>query len=160
LPEEAAIDWKRPLDAIEAFADRSLIARKNEWDKKFSDTHGQKYESELQISTLLESKDHERDKKLEHQRRRNQVAVLGFGFASEELRRAWADLRADIGSRLEAGELIAKGIPAPYAAGKGEIEISAHEWRLLEKNPKQKTQTNEKGGRRTKELGVVIGKKQ
>jgi len=164
-PQDAApaisevVAWKRPLDAIETFADKALIAIKNEWDKKFSDTHEERHQSENAIFVLSNSTDPEKDKKLEHQQRRKSVAVMGHKFAAEELQRAWTDLRADIGKRLEAGELVAKGIPAPYAAGKDEIEISAHEWRLLEISPTEKAEAIERGGGGAKYVGVVIGKR-
>jgi hypothetical protein len=73
------------------------------------------------------------------------------------LRRIWADLREDIGGKLESGELAAKGILAPYLAGKGETEIAPHEWRLLTIDP-VKEQAIEKNGGAVKYIGVVIRK--
>ena len=140
-------------------ADKSLLATKNEWDAKFFETADQQYKSEKAIADLAQSAamDAETANKLGYQRRRNDVAVMGHKFAADELRRAWADLRSDIGKRLETGELVAKGIPAPYETGKPEIDISAHEWRLLEISPTAKAEAIERGGG-AKYVGVVIRK--
>jgi hypothetical protein len=136
-----------PIDAIEAFADRTLVDAKNKWHEEFMETTEEQYQSEKQIADLSKSPtlDEAASRKLGHQRRRNQVANLGHKLAQDELRRTWADLRRDMGSRLDAGELAAKGIPAPYAPGKAEIDISPHEWRMLEIRPNKRAEAIEKG---------------
>ena len=95
---------------------------------------------------------------LARQRRIRKAALIQEPFASDELRRAWADLREDMGRKLESGELAAKGVPAPYIAGKSETEIAPHEWRLLTIDP-VKEQAIEKNGGEVKYVGLVIRKR-
>jgi hypothetical protein len=131
-------EWKKPFEAVERFGDQPLVAAKNKWRKDLTEASESLYETAKKIAELER---HERKEptlagggpppkspEFARQRRLRQVAVLQEPFAADELRRIWADLREDIGAKLESGELAAKGILAPYLAGKGETEIAPHEW--------------------------------
>jgi hypothetical protein len=155
----AAGDWRGLLEAVDVFGEESLVATRNKWREQFMSTDQDHFNSQRQMAALMNYADPEKQEELERQKRLNRVAVLGHDMATDELRRAWADLRADIGRRLQDGELVAKGIPAPYAAGKGEVEISAHEWRVLEISPNEKSEANEKGSGAPRYVGVVVGKR-
>ena len=86
------------------------------------------------------------------------MASIGCRIYQEDLRSAWVDLREDIGSRLECGDLVGKGVPAPYTAGKDEVRIAPHEWRILEIDPISEAAV-ERGPGGARYVGVVIGRK-
>jgi hypothetical protein len=154
---EAAVDnWKGLLEAIDEFADKSLLKTRDKWQTEFMETFEQRFQSDQELAKLLASSDSDQDK-IGHQTRRKKVAVLGHSVAEDELRRVWSDIREDIRKKLEAGRLVAKGIPAPYSPGKGEIEIAAHEWRILEISPNERAEVYEKGAVGCRYVGVVIG---
>ena len=56
-------------------------------------------------------------------------------LATGAYKEAWKALHQDIEKQLADGVLTAKGIPAPFAIGKEEVEIPSHEWRLLKIEP-------------------------
>jgi hypothetical protein len=149
------LDWKSPLDAIEAFAEGSLIEIKNAWGEKFSDTHLRKFESEQEIETLLKSTAPERENELGRQRRINQAATIGNQLAESELRGVWAAIRTDIESKLARGHLIARGFRSPHIAGRDEVEIPKGEWRILNLN-NETSEAIKKGTADVIYSGVVI----
>lgn len=170
-----SIEWKKPLEAIESFGDQLLINEKDKWTKTFLDAQESLYQTEKKIDELERNERNERNQpnltnlavgvpppeespELSRQRRIRKYAIIGDRISKDELPRIWADLREDIGKKLESGELASKGVPAPYLAGKSEAEIAPHEWRLLTINP-QKEQAIEKNGGEIKYVGLIIGRK-
>jgi hypothetical protein len=152
-----AIHWKNLMEAIDEFADKSLLGTRDKWQFEFVDTFERRFQCDRALSKLLESLNRDQDE-IGLQTRRKQVAVLGHDHAQDELRRAWTDLREDVRRKLERGQLAAKGIPAPYMPGKREIEIAAHEWRMLEISPNERAEAYEKGTGGCRYVGIVIGK--
>lgn len=161
-------EWKKPFEAIESFAEQPLVAAKNKWQEELAESSESLYQTRIKIAELERNQQNAADSaggtpppeespELARQRRLRQLAVLQEPFAANELRHIWADLRENICDKLESGEFAAKGIPAPYIAGKGETEIAPHEWRLLTIDP-VKEQAIEKNSGEVKYIGIVIRK--
>jgi len=153
LPESIG-NWQKPLAAIEMFATRELVEIKNKWAAALEQSIESEFDAAEKINSLSNSEDAE---KLEHQRRRLHVAQMGGRLAQDELRRAWSELREDMASKLERRALVAKGVAAPHVPGNNEIEIPAHEWRILYLDPTDET-AHSKSDNSVKYLGVVIAK--
>jgi hypothetical protein len=158
------IEWKKPMQAVNCFADEVLVEK----EKKLQDDLMKYFDvlcvSKNRISEL--EKDmaasevpvgEQVTQELEIERRRQKAADLGDRLAEDNIREAWASLRTDIVNKLERGNLIAKGIPSPYAAGKSEVAITPHEWRLLMIDPPNETAVEKSSGK-VVFVGIVLGK--
>lgn len=152
-------EWKKPLVAIELFSERALLETKNKWDEKFLKSSDLQANAEHKITELRKqaAKGADKSSSLRSENARLDVAAMGIRFAQDELKRAWAAIRQDIGNKLEKRILVAKGIAAPHAPGEKEMEIPAYEWRILEIDPIDETAVGKNDGK-TKYLGVVIGR--
>ena len=118
------VEWKRPIEAIEAWADQSLVDRKNEeferWiglchDWEVTQSKLGKMASDEPRPLLRQSEAYGRLKEQSHHR----------------LRQIWNDLRLDMERKLIQGELIARGAPASASSDADETTIKRREWRKL-----------------------------
>lgn len=156
-------EWKKPFEAIESFGNQKLVAAKNKLREELVESVESLYKTDEKIAEL-ERKEQNiagaaplSESQLLQLRRLKEFTVIGDRYSKDELSRTWAELREDIGKKLESGELAAKGVAAPYIAGQGEAEIAPHEWRLLTIDPVRE-QAIEKNGGEVKYVGLVIRK--
>lgn len=134
--------WKAAPEAMEAFAERDLIALRDKQSELFHEGYMKAHEAEDEIreiqnkfanwrsldTTTLEGRT------LRANQRRLEVYNMQTAHAKDGLRRAWDALRVDIESKLTRGYLIAKGFRCPHVVGSAETEISMAEWRILDLN--------------------------
>jgi hypothetical protein len=142
LFDEPDLDWLPVLAAIDAFCDPKIVKLRDSYLKTIEATISKIFQNDEQIRVCeaqegngTEEPRHEATKQhgellimrthLEH------MQELGYSGVKD----VWKTLRDDMGDRLLAGELVAKGVPEPYAAGAREIAIRQAEWQSLQIQP-------------------------
>jgi len=132
------LEWKDVPEAIEAFAESSLLKARDKWKEQFEEANENGHDAEDQIRIIRKKfanghvpNDTAEAGALATARRRLEAGARSHDLAKDELRLAWNELRGDIHKKLSGGELIAEGFRAPHVAGSAEIEISSAGWRIL-----------------------------
>jgi hypothetical protein len=149
------VDWKLAPDAVEAFAEEDLIAKRDKERERFEVSCLKRHDAEEELRKLYKTlpnayvtEGSEEEKAI----RRYQMQIKNYGtlerLSEPELRRAWDELRADLHKKLVVGDLVAKGFREPHVSGGDEVEISSAEWRIL-------TLDNVNSTARTKDHGVA-----
>jgi len=123
------IQWRRPLDAMDAWADPALVLRKREAFERSTEIHQHHDITERTLQTLSAADSGALVRHLVFYR---QLAEL----ADQQLQHFVDELRLDIERKLWNGELMARGIPAADPDDAGEITIKPREWRRLVIDPK------------------------
>jgi hypothetical protein len=155
--------WKAAPEAVEAFAERDLIAMRDKQGELFHEGYMKTHEIEDQIREIQKKFENWRSldtttlegRTLRANQRRLEVYNMQAADAKDGLRRAWDALRVDIESKLTRGYLIARGFRSPHGAGSAETEISMAEWRILDLN-NVTSEATKKGSNEVLYSGVAL----
>ena len=133
-----SFDWKSVADAVEAFAESSLIAERDKQRERMEKAILRRLDAEFKIKAILNKLPDQKAaegtdefKQIEQQRQLIRANATIESMTEPSLRSAWDKLREDIHAKLATGRLIAKGFREPHVTGSVEVEISAAEWRLF-----------------------------
>jgi hypothetical protein len=131
-------DWKVAHDAVETFAEPSLIAARDKSKQKAEEAHLKSFDAEDAIRDIkkkfagsLVPDDAPEARTLATKQMILQHYKRGIDWSTDELRGTWDELRSDIHKKLVSGALVAKGFRVPHVAGTAEVEITSSEWRIL-----------------------------
>jgi hypothetical protein len=152
--------WEKPLTAIDKFAEANRVETKNKCKEIFDTYIDMQFSAERKVTELEQklSYGYNVSGDLGEERRRLERAGRMVRIAEDDLRQAWASLRDDMKRKLEDGVLVAKGIIEPHSQEKEEVEIPAHEWRIMEMNPIDETAIG-KNDNAVKYIGLMIAKR-
>lgn len=158
------LEWKDVPEAIEAFAEPSLLKARDKWKEQFEVANENGHDAEDQIRNIRKkfANGHVPDDTPEAgtlaTARENLVALAtSHDLAEDELRLAWNELRGDIHKKLSGGELIAKAFRASHVAGSKEIQIPSAQWRILSLDT-AKSEAIKKDGGESVYIGLMICK--
>ncbi|HUC62347.1 MAG TPA: hypothetical protein VMF53_10355 [Alphaproteobacteria bacterium] len=158
-------EWRSGPAAVEDFAKRDLIDIRDKWSNKLEEAYLKGREAEDAIAAIRNKfpngniPDNSIEmKEYEAHRRRLEVYAKRYDFASNELTRAWDELRGDLHEKLINETLVAKGFRVPHVGGNPEIQISPAEWRILTFD-NVKSEATKTGSNEVLYTGLVIGKK-
>jgi hypothetical protein len=134
----SSLEWKPAPDAIEAFAESSLIAERDKQAERMEQAALRRLDAEFKIEAILKALPEHKAvegtdefKQIEQQRRQIKANSALERMTEPALRSAWDKLREDIHQKLANGRLVAKGFREPHVSGSLEVEISSAEWRLF-----------------------------
>lgn len=131
-------DWKSAPDAVEAFAESSLLAERDKQGERLEKAALRRLDAEFKIDAILKAlPDHKaiegtgEFEQIEQQKWQIKANTSMEQRTEPYVRQAWDKLREDIRKKLADGKLIAKGFRDPHVSGNSEVEISFAEWRIL-----------------------------
>jgi hypothetical protein len=162
-PLLASEKWLSIGDAVDAFAEKELVAAKNELKEKLDAALEKGHEAQEKIreltknGTLHYTGDIEPARIVAHARRTMEACAIQRDHAQGELPNAWEAMRADVHKKLNDGILIARGFRAPHVGGAGEVTIPQDEWRILALDNVKSEVTTKRDGQ-IAYTGVVIRK--
>jgi hypothetical protein len=144
------LEWKEVPEAIEAFAESSILKARDKWKAQFEEACEKAPDAEDQIRNIKNKfpnghvpDDTPEGGALATARERLVALAMSHDLGEAELRLARDELRGDIHKKLSGGELIAKGF---HIASITEIEIPAAAWRILLLDNTKSEATRKDGG--------------
>src|ERR1700682_3078996 len=154
IPADPLGMWKPAPEAVEAFAEKSLIEERDKQHERFYEGYMKSHEVadeivRIQGAPVLDNQ------AIETNRRRLRLYDMQTAIAKDELGRVWSALRADIASKLNRRHLIAKGFRFPHVAGRAATEISTEEWQILDLN-NETSDATQKGSNEVIYSGVAL----
>jgi hypothetical protein len=158
-----AVQWKNVPEAIEAFAESSLLKARDKWKAQLEEALVKAPDAEAQIRNIKKlhtgnmPDDTSETGALAAARERLVALGISHDLARDELKLAWDELRSDIHRKLSGGALIAKGFQVPHVAGSAEMEIPPAEWRILLLD-NEKSEAVRKDDRERVYIGLMISK--
>jgi hypothetical protein len=78
-------------------------------------------------------------------------------YTKDDYGRAWASIREDMAKKLAEGSLVSMGVAVPHTPNKEEVQISKHEWRIMEIDPLEETAVGKRDGE-VKYVGIIISR--
>ena len=152
---QVVIEWLSIGEAVERFADQSLVHEKNAAQEKFERRYVEVQETRDRMQLLVgEENANEKQRLIRLSGAQSMVSRTD----QEQLKELWKKLHADLVARLSSGELISKGFAFPYVAGKPEIFIPASEWRVMIPDQGENNTVRKDDPMTVVYAGVVIGK--